>query len=88
MFIWSMCVQVVNMDENMDLVPRGTKMLPTGEADPRGPPTSLCASGRDRLAFLQARMTHAAGQQTNPAGAWNHPPLLVREPCTEPVLGN
>jgi len=49
--------QVVNMDDNMEPVPRATKMLPTGEADPRGPPTSLSSGGKDRLAFLQARFT-------------------------------
>ena len=49
--------QVSNLDENMMLVSRAARTLPTGSADVGGPPTSLSTSGKDRLVFLLANFT-------------------------------
>ena len=49
--------QVANLDENMALVDRAAKTLPTGQQDQGGPPTSLSSSGRDRLVFFLANFS-------------------------------
>ena len=49
--------QVCNLDENMSLIKRAAKTLPTGQQDVGGPPTSLSPSGKDRLVFLLANFT-------------------------------
>ena len=46
--------QVANLDENMALVGKAAKTLPTGNLDQGGPPTSLSPSGKDRLLFFLA----------------------------------
>ena len=48
--------QVSNMDENGDLLPSGSKVLPTNELDQNGPPTSLSKTGKDRVGFLQSNL--------------------------------
>jgi hypothetical protein len=72
--------QVVNMDENMEPVPRASKMLPTGETDPRGPPTSLSSSGKDRLAFLQARLSRDTTHFVNGTQLGNRQTYQVDNP--------
>lgn len=49
--------QVANLDENMALVGKAAKTLPTGTQDLGGPPTSLSASGKDRLVFFLANFS-------------------------------
>ena len=46
--------QVANLDENMALIGKASKTLPTGTQDQGGPPTSLSLSGKDRLLFFLA----------------------------------
>lgn len=49
--------QVANLDENMMLIDRAARTLPTGAPDVGGPPTSLSSTGKDRLVFLLANFT-------------------------------
>lgn len=49
--------QVANLDENMGLISKAAKTLPTGTQDLGGPPTSLSPSGKDRLLFFLANFS-------------------------------
>ena len=57
--------QVANLDEQLTLVSKAARTLPTGALDAGGPPTSLSSTGKDRLAFLTANFTRDTTYFTN-----------------------
>lgn len=76
-------VQVTTRDESGQVTAHGVKQLPSGMLAPDGPPTTLGASGRDWMAFVQGNLTRDATYFVNgtPVGARDIFQVLLPQGC-------
>ncbi len=81
------CLQVTARDDSGQVCAHATRQLPSGMLAADGPPTTLSASGCDRLAFLQGNLTRDATYFLNggPVGARD---IFVVRPCLAIPLPN
>ena len=59
------CEEVTTRDETSSICVNGARTLPSGALSMDGPPTTHSDTGIDRVAFLQANLTHDNTQFVN-----------------------